>query len=39
VLGAEVKLKHKKDGQGSVEIFFHNQDEFAALIKYLEVQA
>ncbi|WP_201553946.1 ParB/RepB/Spo0J family partition protein [Psychrobacter sp. 72-O-c] len=39
VLGAEVKLKHKKDGQGSVEIFFHNQDEFAALIKYLEAQA
>ncbi|SNT69520.1 ParB/RepB/Spo0J family partition protein [Psychrobacter sp. LV10R520-6] len=38
VLGAEVKLKHKKDGQGSVEIFFHNQDEFAALIKYLEAQ-
>lgn len=36
-LGAEVKLKHKKDGQGSVEIFFHNQDEFAALIKHLKV--
>ena len=36
-LGAEVKLKHKKDGQGSVEIFFHNQDEFAALIKQLNV--
>ncbi len=38
MLGAEVKLKHKKDGQGSVEIFFHNQDELAALIKYLEAQ-
>lgn len=37
-LGAEVKLKHKKDGQGSVEIFFHTQDEFAALIKQLEAQ-
>ena len=37
-LGAEVKLKHKKDGQGSVEIFFHNQDELAALIKQLEKQ-
>lgn len=35
-LGAEVKLKHKKDGQGSVEIFFHSQDEFAALLKQLE---
>ncbi|TXD98146.1 ParB/RepB/Spo0J family partition protein [Psychrobacter frigidicola] len=35
-LGAEVKLKHKKEGQGSVEIFFHNQDEFAALMKHLE---
>ncbi|OLF39516.1 MULTISPECIES: ParB/RepB/Spo0J family partition protein [unclassified Psychrobacter] len=38
MLGAEVKLKHKKDGQGSVEIFFHNQDELAALIKQLEAQ-
>ena len=38
MLGAEVKLKHKKDGQGSVEIFFHNQDELAALIKHLENQ-
>ena len=37
-LGAEVKLKHKKDGQGSVEIFFHNQDELAALIRQLETQ-
>ena len=35
-LGAEVKLKHKKDGQGSLEIFFHNQDELAALITQLE---
>ncbi|WP_350558569.1 ParB/RepB/Spo0J family partition protein [Psychrobacter sp. CAL346-MNA-CIBAN-0220] len=38
-LGAEVKLKHKKDGQGSVEIFFHNQDEFTALMKHLEAQS
>lgn len=37
-LGAEVKLKHKKDGQGSVEIFFHNPDEFAALLTRLEAQ-
>ena len=37
-LGAEVKLKHKKDGQGSVEIFFHNEDELAALIKQLGAQ-
>ncbi|MBH0096614.1 ParB/RepB/Spo0J family partition protein [Psychrobacter sp. NZS113] len=39
MLGAEVKLKHKKDGQGSVEIFFQNQDQLAALIKYIEAQA
>lgn len=38
MLGAEVKLKHKKDGKGSVEIFFHNQDELSALIKQLEAQ-
>lgn len=38
-LGTEVKLKHKKDGQGSVEIFFHNQDQFTALMKHLDVQA
>ncbi|MGM8870631.1 ParB/RepB/Spo0J family partition protein [Psychrobacter sp. 2Y5] len=38
-LGAEVKLKHKKGGQGSVEIFFHNQDELTALIKHLNVQS
>jgi len=38
MLGAEVKLKHKKDGQGSVEIFFHNQDQLAALIKHIEAQ-
>ncbi len=38
VLGAEVKLKHKKDGQGSVEIFFQDNEQFAALIKQLEVQ-
>ncbi|MGO3321906.1 MAG: ParB/RepB/Spo0J family partition protein [Psychrobacter faecalis] len=39
MLGAEVKLKHKKDGQGSVEIFFHNHDQLAALIKQIEAQA
>lgn len=39
MLGAEVKLKHKKDGQGSVEIFFHNQEQLAALIKQMEAQA
>ena len=39
ILGAEVKLKHKKDGQGSVEIFFHSQDQLAALIKHIEAQA
>ncbi len=39
MLGAEVKLKHKKDGQGSVEIFFHNQDQLSALIKHLEAQS
>ena len=38
-LGAQVKLKHKKGGQGSVEIFFHNQDELSALIKHLNVQS
>ena len=37
-LGAEVKLKHKKDGQGSVEIFFHDDEQFTALIKQLESQ-
>ena len=37
-LGTQVKLKHKKDGQGSVEIFFHDQDQFAALLKQLETQ-
>lgn len=39
MLGAEVKLKHKKDGQGSVEIFFHSQDQLAALIRHIEAQA
>lgn len=39
ILGAEVKLKHKKDGQGSVEIFFYSQDQLAALIKHIEAQA
>ncbi len=37
-LGAQVKLKHKKDGQGSVEIFFHDDEQFTALIKQLEAQ-
>ncbi len=37
-LGTQVKLKHKKDGQGSVEIFFHDDEQFAALIKQLEAQ-
>ena len=37
ILGAEVKLKYKKEGQGSIEIVFHNQDELAALLKHLEV--
>lgn len=39
MLGAEVKLKHKKDGQGSVEIFFHSHEQLAALIKHMEAQA
>ncbi|MGO2443777.1 MAG: ParB/RepB/Spo0J family partition protein [Psychrobacter sp.] len=39
MLGAEVKLKHKKDGHGSVEIFFQNEDQLAALIKHIEAQA
>lgn len=37
-LGAEVKLKHKKDGQGSVEIFFHDQQQLVALIEQLVAQ-
>ncbi|WP_169391383.1 MULTISPECIES: ParB/RepB/Spo0J family partition protein [Psychrobacter] len=36
-LGAEVKLKHKKDGQGSVEIFFQSAEELSALIAHLGV--
>ena len=39
MLGAQVKLKHKKDGQGSVEIFFESQDQLAALIKHIEAQS
>ncbi|MGO1857347.1 MAG: ParB/RepB/Spo0J family partition protein [Psychrobacter sp.] len=38
MLGAEVKLKHKKDGQGSVEIFFQSQDQLADLVKHIEVK-
>ncbi|WP_227429628.1 ParB/RepB/Spo0J family partition protein [Psychrobacter sp. I-STPA6b] len=34
-LGAEVKLKQKKNGKGSVEIFFHTQDELEQLMKHL----
>ena len=34
-LGAEVKLKHKRGGKGSVEIFFQNNDELAALMAQL----
>jgi ParB family chromosome partitioning protein len=36
VLGATVKLKQKKGGKGSVEIFFHSEDELAALIAHLK---
>ena len=36
-LGATVKLKHKKGGKGSVEIFFHSEEELEALIKHLNV--
>lgn len=35
-LGATVKLKHKKGGKGSVEIFFHSEEELAALIEHLK---
>lgn len=35
-LGATVKLKQKKGGKGSVEIFFHSEDELEALIKHLK---
>ncbi len=39
LLGAEVKLKHKKEGQGSIEIFFHSQEQLAALITHITAQA
>lgn len=34
-LGATVKLKQKKDGKGSVEIFFQSDEELAALLSHL----
>ena len=36
VLGATVKLKQKRGGKGSVEIFFHSEEELAALIAHLQ---
>lgn len=36
VLGATVKLKQKRGGKGSVEIFFHSEEELAALIAHLK---
>ena len=36
-LGAQVKLKHKKNGKGSVEIFFHSDEELAQLAKILSL--
>lgn len=35
-LGATVKLKQKKGGKGSVEIFFHSEDELNALLEHLK---
>lgn len=35
-LGATVKLKQKKGGKGSVEIFFHSEEELEALILHLK---
>ena len=34
-LGASVKLKQGKDGKGSMEIFFHSDDELHSLIRQL----
>lgn len=34
--GATVKLKQKKSGKGSVEIFFHNEEELASLLEQLQ---
>ncbi len=36
ILGAQVVLKCKKEGKGSIEILFNNPDELAALIKQLD---
>ena len=35
-LGATVKLKQKKGGKGSMEIFFHSHDELEALLKHFK---
>ncbi|PNK59720.1 ParB/RepB/Spo0J family partition protein [Psychrobacter sp. FDAARGOS_221] len=35
-LGATVKLKQKKDGKGSMEIFFHSPEELDALLKHFK---
>ncbi len=34
--GATVKLKQKKSGKGSVEIFFHNEEELASVLEQLQ---
>ncbi|WP_296206473.1 ParB/RepB/Spo0J family partition protein [Psychrobacter sp. UBA3962] len=35
-LGATVKLKQKKGGKGSMEIFFHSHEELEALLKHFK---
>ncbi len=35
-LGAAVKVKQKKGGKGSVEIFFHSHEELEALLQHLQ---
>ncbi|WP_296403204.1 ParB/RepB/Spo0J family partition protein [Psychrobacter sp.] len=35
-LGATVKLKQKKGGKGSMEIFFHSHEELQALLKHFK---
>ena len=35
-LGATVKLKQKKGGKGSMEIFFHSHEELDALLKHFK---
>ncbi|WP_019673045.1 ParB/RepB/Spo0J family partition protein [Psychrobacter lutiphocae] len=35
-LGATVKLKQKKDGKGSMEIFFHSPEELDALLQHFK---